>query len=267
MAVFEFTFFSNSLRRTTEVTAIIPAETPMMFPGMAPVDQNKPYKSIYLLHGFSGSHVDWLRSSRIEQLASMHRVAVFCPSGENSFFLDDTVRDAMYGQLIGQELIDFTRRVFPLSHERADTAIGGLSMGGYGAIRNGLKYNEVFGSIIALSSALISDSVARGIEGNPMASASYYTHTFGEPGKIVGSDADPKTLAKKLIDTGAVRPKLFMACGTEDFLLNENRDLDKHLTLIGYPHTYLESPGIHSWAFWDEYIEKALIWFGAFDKQ
>jgi putative tributyrin esterase len=261
LAIFDITFFSNTLHRQIPLTAILPVEE-IDIPGFPKIDKSKPFRAVYLLHGFSGAHSDWVRGSRIEQLAMMHNIAVFCPSGENSFYLDDTARDALYGQYIGRELIEFTRRVFPVSKERKDTAIGGLSMGGYGAIRNGLKYPDVFGNVIALSSALITDSVASGLEeaNNPMISAGYFTHTFGKASEIIGSDVDPKALAKTLIDKGASRPALFMACGTEDFLIEPNRDLHSYLTAIGYEHIYYESPGIHDWTFWDSYIEKALVW-------
>ena len=49
--------------------------------------------------------------------------------------------------------MEFTRRTFPLSSKREDTFIGGLSMGGFGAIVNGLKHPETFGAVCALSSA------------------------------------------------------------------------------------------------------------------
>jgi S-formylglutathione hydrolase FrmB len=276
MGVFNFTFFSRSLGRTAEVTAIVPAEPPM-FPGMTPFDPDKPLRSIYLLHGYSGSHVDWLRGSKIEQLAQMHRIAVFCPSGENSFYIDDKARGALYEQLICRELIEYTRRVFPISKERKDTSIGGLSMGGYGAIRNGLKNNDVFGNIAAFSSALITDGLAQmpeqagdmpeGDSPAGMMSPSYFKHTFGKPGNIMGSDVDPKALAKKLVDTGAERPNLYMACGAEDFLIESNRSLHNYLAEIGYEHLYTEGTGTHSWLYWDEHIEKALIWLDELDKK
>jgi len=276
VAVFDFTFFSTSLGRTTEVTAIVPAEAPL-FPGMAPHDPDKPLRSLYLLHGYSGSHADWLRGSKIEQLAQMHRIAVFCPSGENSFYIDDKVRGALYEQLICRELVSFTRRVFPISKERRDTSIGGLSMGGYGAIRNGFKNSDVFGNIAAFSSALITDGLARmpeqagaAPEGNPpsgMMSPSYFIHTFGKPSQIIGSDVDPKALAKKLVDAGAERPNLYMACGSEDFLIEPNRSLHNYLLEIGYEHLYTEGAGTHSWAYWDEHIEKALNWLDELDKK
>lgn len=261
MAVFDITLFSNSLHRQTPVTAIIPVEQ-LDIPGFPKLDKSKPFRALYLLHGFSGCHQDWIRGSRIEQLAMMHNIAIFCPSGENSFFLDDRTRDALYEQYLCQELIEFTRRVFPLSNAIKDTSIGGLSMGGYGALRNGLKHNDVFGNIIALSSALITDGVVDIVKqtDNPIAPPSYYIHVFGKPEEVVGSDVDPKALAKKLIDSDGPIPNIFMACGTEDFLVSENRSLDAHLTKIGLNHTYLESPGMHDWIFWDNYIEKALIW-------
>lgn len=261
MAVFDITLFSNSLRRLVPITAIIPAEIVEM-PGLPKIDKSKPFRALYLLHGFSGCHLDWIRGSRIEQLSLMHNIAVFCPSGENSFYLDDKIRGALYEQYICSELIDLTRRVFSISKEKKDTSIGGFSMGGYGAIHSGLKYNEVFGNVIAFSSALITDGIEEVVKQpeNPIAPASYYIHTFGKPEKVRGSDADPKALAKKLIDAKAALPNIYMACGSEDMLIASNRDFDTYLTQIGYQHTYLESPGIHNWTFWDCYIEKALDW-------
>ena len=197
MATFTFTMYSHALHRHTDVTAIIPAEKPA-FPGM-PFDPDRKYPSIYLLHGYSGSHADWLRGSKIQQLAQEHRIAVFCPSGENSFYVDEPSRDANYATFICEELIEFTRRIFPLSTAREDTTIGGFSMGGYGAIRNGFKYNEVFGNIIALSSALITDGISKMPDELPPAPAggqpqgggmgmspSYFIHCFGKPSKILG---------------------------------------------------------------------------------
>jgi S-formylglutathione hydrolase FrmB len=268
MAVFEINLFSNSLHRQTQVTAILPVEE-IEIPGFPKLDKSKPFRSIYLLHGFSGGHGDWLRGSRIEELAMLYNVAVFCPSGENSFYLDDTVRDAYYEQYLCKELVDFTRRVFPISGEPKDTSIGGLSMGGYGALRNGLKHSDVFGNIVALSSALITDGLEFITQqpDNPIASPSYYIHTFGKPEAVRGSDVDPKALAKKVLDNGGPIPNIYMACGAEDFLITENRSLDAHLTDIGFPHVYVEGPGIHSWAFWDAYIEKALMWLNGLSGQ
>jgi len=269
MAVFTISFFSKTLTRHTQMVAIIPVDA-MDFPAMPgmppPPDRSKPFRSLYLLHGYSGSEVDWLYGSRIQQLSMMHNIAVFCPAGENSFYLDDKIRGAHYSKLLCEELIELTRKVFPISHRREDTIIGGLSMGGYGAIRNGLYRSDVFGSVIALSSALITDNVSKGVENNPMIPADYFRHTFGPPEKIKGSDVDPEYLAKRIVEENLPRPNIFMACGTEDFLIRENRAFHKVLEDVGIEHTYLEGPGTHEWAFWDTYIEKALQWYDNLSK-
>ena len=91
-------------------------------------------------------------------------------------------------------------------------------------------------------------------------SPSYFIHTFGKPSQIIGSDVDPKALAKKLIDAGAAMQKLYMACGAEDFLIDPNRDLHKYFEEIGYKHFYVEGPGTHSWEYWNKHIADSLNW-------
>lgn len=61
------------------------------------------------------------------------------PSGDNAFYIDQPKMNNNYGEFIGRELVELTRKMFPLSDKREDTYIGGLSMGGYGALRNGLN--------------------------------------------------------------------------------------------------------------------------------
>ncbi len=195
MAIFHVEYFSNAMHRTMPLTVLLPIEAPNM-PDAAAIPSPMPFKTMYLLHGYSGSHRDWLHSSRIDALSRLYRVAVVMPSAENSFYLDDEIRDAYYGKMTGEEIVSFTRTAFPLSDKREDTAIGGLSMGGFGAMRTGLRYPKTFGAIIALSSAFITDMVdaLKPEDQNPIATYSYYRHTFGERGQVLGSDRDPRRL-------------------------------------------------------------------------
>lgn len=261
MAVFEISFFSDALGRIAPMTAIVPIERPHHYGGSGK-PASEPFRAVYLLHGYSGCNTDWIRGSRIEQLAMAHNIAVFMPSGENGFYLDDSIRGAYYSKLICEDIIDFTRAVFPLSNRREDTTIGGFSMGGYGALRNGLYRSDVFGNIIAFSSAIMTDELANMREDvpNPIAPYSYYVHTFGPLDKFPGSDKDPKALAKAILTEGKPVPNIYIACGTEDFGIAQNRAYHSYLEEIGLNHVYMESAGEHNWAFWDEYIEKALCW-------
>ncbi|HEX2947317.1 MAG TPA: alpha/beta hydrolase-fold protein [Clostridia bacterium] len=258
MSIIQVEFLSTCLRRQVSFKAILPLEKP----GIRTLERRN-LKTLYLLHGYMGHCMDWLADSCIHELAQRHDMAVIMPSGENSFYVDNPDYENYFGQFIGEELIGFTRALFPLSEKREDTLIGGFSMGGFGAIRNGLKYSDVFGSIIALSSALITDKLAAAdmdFTKTPE-SEKYYIKTFGRLDQLEGSDNDPKALAKKAADSKVSFPGLYMACGTEDFLLEDNRVFKRYLDKLGVPFTYVEDPGSHDWKFWNPHIEKALDWY------
>ncbi|MEK5491765.1 alpha/beta hydrolase-fold protein [Paenibacillus sp. FSL R7-0297] len=260
MATLQISLQSKCLKREVTFNALLPVDLPE---GLGlPVWAGQPLRSLYLLHGFSGSHSDWMSFSRIRELSDRYQIAVFMPAGENGFYVDDENRDAFYGEYVGRELVEFTRRMFPLSAASEDTWIGGLSMGGYGAIRNGLKYAEQFGRIIALSSALIPYRIA-GIPPDykdGIASYSYYASVFGDLSRLLGSDKDPEQLVLDVKAKGLALPKLYMACGTEDMLLDVNRRFHQFLEGEGAGHHYVEGPGDHNWEYWDKHIEAALEW-------
>ncbi|MCY9663461.1 alpha/beta hydrolase-fold protein [Paenibacillus alginolyticus] len=260
MATLQVNFYSKALRREVTFNALVPLDD-FEFPGM-PKAEKKPLKAIYLLNGYSGSHSDWISFSRIRELSDKHRIAVFMPAGENHFYVDDVDKGSLYGEYVGKELVEFTRKMFPLSDQREDTFIGGLSMGGYGAIRNGFKYAEHFSRIIALSSAIITYKIANASSDytDCIADYKYFTRVFGDLDQLQGSDKDPEALVLGLKEKKSAIPATYMACGTEDFLLDVNQRFHDFLVSEQVEHRYVESQGGHTWDFWNEYIEKALLW-------
>lgn len=259
MAIIEVNFISKCLMRTVTFNAIIPVDK---FGPQTENAEQKPLKTLYLLHGIFGNYTDWVNGTRIQAWAEANDLAVIMPSGENRFYLDDEKSGELYGEFIGKELVEFTRKLFPLSDKREDTFIAGLSMGGYGAIRNGLKYAENFGCVIGLSAALVHDTWKDADNSAPIFTfrRSYYEAVFGEYDKVKGSDKDPKALLLKLKEEGRPVPKMYLCCGTEDGLVTANRDFRDFLNENGVDLTYVEGPGKHDWVFWDTYIKKVLDW-------
>lgn len=259
MAIIEVNFISKCLMRTVTFNAIIPVDK---FGPQAENAEQKPLKTLYLLHGIFGNYTDWVNGTRIQAWAEANDLAVIMPSGENRFYLDDEKSGELYGEFIGKELVEFTRKLFPLSDKREDTFIAGLSMGGYGAIRNGLKYAENFGCVIGLSAALVHDTWKDADNSAPIFTfrRNYYEVIFGEYDKVKGSDKDPKALLLKLKEEGRPVPKMYLCCGTEDGLVTANRDFRDFLNENGVDLTYVEGPGKHDWVFWDTYIKKVLDW-------
>jgi len=259
MAIIEVNFISKYLMRVVTFNAIIPVDK---FGPQAENAEQKPLKTLYLLHGIFGNYTDWVNGTRIQAWAEANDLAVIMPSGENRFYLDDEKSGELYGEFIGKELVEFTRKLFPLSDKREDTFIAGLSMGGYGAIRNGLKYAENFGCVIGLSAALVHDTWKDADNSAPIFTfrRNYYEAVFGEYDKVKGSDKDPKALLLKLKEEGRSVPKMYLCCGTEDGLVTANRDFRDFLNENGVDLTYVEGPGKHDWVFWDTYIKKVLDW-------
>jgi S-formylglutathione hydrolase FrmB len=109
MALLQATFLSGSLIRKTEVNIIVPADA--AFPGMP---DNRPYRSMYLLHGYMGSNTDWLLNMPLEELSQRYNLAIIMPSGENSFYTDWQAPGSRYSSFIGRELVAFTRKLLPL---------------------------------------------------------------------------------------------------------------------------------------------------------
>ena len=131
-------------------------------------------------------------------------------------------------------------------------------MGGFGALRNGLKYNETFGYIAGLSNALHFFETP-----NPAALQSLFDEQccFGDMKKAAKSDKNPRVLAEKLAkEKNALLPHIYMACGTEDSLLLSNQRFRDCLVQNGYDLTYEEFPGDHNWDFWDMTIQRVLDW-------
>ncbi len=258
MALIQVNFISQTLRRTVPINVILPVDKFSM-QRQVPIEK-KTYKTLYLLHGIFGNYTDWLSGTRIQQWAEEKELAVVMPSGENAFYIDQESTHSYYGRFIGEELVDITRKMFPLSEKREDTFIGGLSMGGYGALRNGLKYHDTFGRIIDLSGALhLLEDPER-----PRAADALERPYFGDLAEDAKGDKNPRVLIKQLAEKhaeeGTPLPEIFIACGTEDSMLPYNRLYRDLCREAGFDVTYYESAGGHTWEFWDEYIQKAVEW-------
>ncbi len=215
-------------------------------------------RTLFLLHGYTGKAGNYVPFD----LPYKYNFAIVMPSAENSFYLNGLSTGHAFQTLVGEELVEFVRKTFGLAGDPANTGIAGLSMGGFGALHTGLAYPRTFGKIGAMSSAFIHHEVAqmKPGQGNEVANYDYYRECFGEPALLEESDNNPETLIRKLKAAGEKIPEIYMACGTEDFLIENNRAMHRFLEAEGVPHEYHEGPGIHDMVFWTEYIQKIVRW-------
>lgn len=217
-------------------------------------DQGKgPFPVFYLLHGLSDDYSIWHRRTRIEAYVASRGVIVVMPDGYRGFYTNANEGPA-YFDYMTKDLVDCVDRIFPTRRSRNGRCVGGLSMGGYGALRMALGRPDLFASATSHSGALLVASGAKSSLQGPE-----LNRIFGR--KPAGSDHDLLELARRCKKAGTL-PKIRIDCGTEDFLLEHNRQYHQHLDKMGIAHEYQEFPGNHNWDYWDLHVREALDFHG-----
>lgn len=261
MATGRMAFFSNALCRTVSFHVVLPNDLP------EPMRQGNPcydraMKTLYLLHGYSGSEIDWPWDFPLRELAGKYNLAFICPNGENSFYLDSDATGCKYGAYVGEELVTYTRKLFGLSERREDTFVGGFSMGGFGAVRTALAYPRTFWKAAAFSPAMIVYDVAHMKPGehNQVANYAYYRRVFGDLEQVTESRNNPEVLVRELKEKKERVPGIYQVVGTEDFLYEPNQIFRRFMEKQHTQYRYEESSGGHDLAFWNRYLEPAVRW-------
>ena len=260
MALVYTEVFTQSFMRPVSLCAIIPAEdsAPDAFGQRPPAQENRPFKTLYLLHGLYGCHTDWLTLTNIRRYAAEKHIAVIMPAAENAFYIDGKLPGQQYGAFVGDELIRLTRRLFPLSAERKDTVIAGLSMGGAGAIRAACLYPQNFGAAAGISSAFLTREQLS--PDHPVFTPAWAEGIFGSIENMEREYQNAVLAMKKSVPNGAY-PRLSLECGTSDGFIGVNRGFHRFLQENGVEHYYEESPGGHEWPLWDSGIKKVITRF------
>ena len=248
MAFGEFHLFSPALGKQTALSVVLPEVE----------NQTGPFPVYYLLHGLSDDNSAWSRRTSIERYVQMLPLIVVMPDGGRGWYCDapgGSANGYAYERAIIEDVVGFVDRSFNTRAERGGRAIGGLSMGGYGAIKLALKYPELFGSANGHSSAL-GFAHAESFMDNPE-----FARIIGP--QAGGSGNDLWTLAQRFQDNAAAMPALRIDCGTGDFTLEQNREFHAYLDELKLPHQYEEFAGAHDWAYWDKHVQGAIRFHAA----
>ncbi len=259
MAFCECSFFSEVLGRVCSMNVIVPqpTRTQIGVENSAGEWQEK-YPVVYLLHGLSDNHSIWMRHTSIERYAAKYRAVVVMPDGGRGFYTDMKCGDQWW-TMLSEELPEIVRGIFPVSGRREDTFAAGLSMGGYGALKLALRKPESFAGAAALSAVADIMSWRRrsfALGGEKLAEET--KRIFGTDDEGVKRDGNDLLTEAEKIRSGGKLPRIFMSCGTEDFLYEENRTLRRHFEKLSWPDfCYRERPGVHDWGFWDCEIQTA----------
>ncbi len=224
------TFFSAALDRDMNYSIYFP-------PGYDTTSVDYPI--LYLLHGMWGNYLDWVNNgmesivnTAIKNETAKHMVIVM-PDGLDAFYCNNySGGSMMYEDFFIDEFIPYIESTYRIKSNRANRAIAGLSMGGYGTTFHSFKRPEMFSAAYSMSGALDMGTSA------PSLTALIESMTEEELAGL---------------------PAYAMECGTEDLLVYQsNVDFDIFLTDKGVAHEYIQRSGTHDWVFWKACLPKAL---------
>lgn len=238
------TFYSEALGGRGDVSLFVPPEA--LGQTGIPI--------VLLLHGVYGSHWSWFYSGgahrtarRLMDAGTIQPVIVVTPSdglvGDGSGYYPQPSRD--YEAWIVEDVLGCIRGLFPCTLA-GNTFIGGLSMGGYGALRLGAKYADHFQGISA-HSAITKPEELDDFLREPLDRTCFVPE---EGDLLYWMNLNRKKL-----------PPIRFDCGTEDHLFRPNQLLHEALEREGISHQFAANPGSHSWKYWKIYVAESLLFF------
>jgi S-formylglutathione hydrolase FrmB len=220
------------------------------------------YPVLYLLHGAWGHFSDWLKNTPdkmlVKNLADQYNLIIVLPEGETfGWYLNSPVNPAsQFETFVAGEVIPKVDAAYRTVANRQGRVITGLSMGGHGALYLSARHPDLFCAAGSMSGALDVELKNWRLDAN-----GYNTFKKLFEG-ILGTDSTlyPQysviNLADKMKSNGL---KLMIDCGTEDFLIEPNRELHRRLLYNHTPHDYIERPGGHTWDYWQNALPFHLL--------
>lgn len=239
-------FASKSLGREMHYRVIVPANYDRT---------TRRYPALYLLHGLYGSYKNWETLTNLTQYAEKYQFVIVMPDAGDSWYTNSaTVPQDKFEDYIIKDVIpeaEKSWRIIGSAHRRA---VAGLSMGGYAAIKFALRYPGMFAVAASISGAFNPTSpeivrVQPAFEPN-------LSNIFGPERSETRERNDVYKLAEKAPVTDV--PYLYVDVGNQDWALRSNRDLVEILSQRKFKYEYHETPGIHSWEYWDRRVPNVL---------
>jgi len=230
------------------------------------------YAVLYFLHGLGENEQmlfrtgGWTLIGDLRQQRKLGDFLIVTPEAKRTFYVNSADGKVRYSDFFLREFIPYIEARYRVRHDRGARAIGGISMGGYGALRFAFSHPELFVAVSAQSAALITDSpqeLNRGMRsGTPLSSV--LGKVFGDPINVPNwRENDPLVLARKN-KTGISKLAIYFNCGREDDYGFETGALALHKELEseGIRHEFHLYPGNHDAIYFLAHLEEQLEFHG-----
>ncbi|MBV8260236.1 MAG: esterase family protein, partial [Paraburkholderia sp.] len=219
-------------------------------------DQNR-YPVLYLLHGNNGEPMDWVTQGQLQTtvdgLIARHEVppvVIVMPQGGTDWYVD---RKEKMETAFFQDLLPEIESHFAVEEGRDGRAIGGVSMGGFGALRYTLEHPDMFCGTLLLSPAVYASDP-------PPSSAARHVGVFGDHqfDAQIWRTLNYPALWKPYF-ARPWRVPFFIAAGDDDLVIQAEASLlYTRLREAGNPAALRIVDGGHVWPVWRELLPAAL---------
>ena len=237
-------FHSFSLSRDMRYRVLLPAV----------YEASGRFPVLYLLHGLYGDYLNWDTRTRLEEYAKATHLIIVMPDADDSWYANSaTVPADKFEDYITKDLISQIDKNFRTLRDRHARAIAGLSMGGYASVKFGLKYPDLFIFAGSLSGAF---NAAQNLDALRPEFRAKLVEVFGNEESSTRTKNDVFSLLS--VPHRGPLPYFYLACGTADSFLGTNRAFAQQLSSRELPYEYHETPGAHSWDYWDRELQPLL---------
>ncbi|MGB0034480.1 MAG: alpha/beta hydrolase family protein [Candidatus Acidiferrales bacterium] len=237
----------------------------ILLPPTYDAEKTRRYPVLYFLHGLGDNEQMFLHSggwNMAEDLWEQHQLGEFLivtPAAGVSFYINSHDGSVRYEDFMLQEFLPFIEGHYRIRAGRAFRGVGGISMGGYGALRLAFRHPELFVSVTAQSAALIDKlpDIALG-QSQKSARMQILGDVFGSPPERAFWEANnPLRLARS---AKLARLKIYFDCGSEDNYGFDAGAESLHRVLASrlIPHEFHIYPGSHNWVYFAEHLPASL---------
>ncbi|MBN2347753.1 MAG: hypothetical protein JXJ22_02880 [Bacteroidales bacterium] len=233
---------------------------------------DRRFPVLYLLHGYGGDENSWTTRASIHQIADsliVNRMIspfiIVMPDAKGSYYINDYKKLFPYEDFFIDEFIPVIDSLYKTQNQFSGRGIGGLSMGGFGAVVLPVKHPEAFGISLALSAAVRTDKMIVSLTENKFASnfAPLFGENLSDSARLTEhwKNNNPLYLINSENASELKNINWYIDCGMQDFLAEGNEALHQVFLKFNIPHEYHMRPGSHNWDYWNTSIIYALKYF------
>ena len=245
-------FFSKELGMNQTVHVYLPEKR---------LEEGKHYPVVYLLHDAGESHQAWIRESAVLRIAEREGVALVLPAAMQGYYTDMKLGYRFF-QYLSEELPCVIKENFPVvSQKREETFVAGVGIGGYGAVKLGLRKPERILAAASVSGQIDIVSYVKEVLEKKGRESDRLHHVFGEADEILYTQNDLYYMAAQGKNR-EVKPEFLLVYGNKDKTKSYNQSFYQ-ANEQSYTIECLEYVGKADWTGWSAQVEAVLTWFSS----